>query len=66
MFVDDTSKIEFYLHGSNFVLNISILGLLLKQHKIYIRIVDAVNMMYKDFCTAHGLAYRSVDRNGKD
>jgi hypothetical protein len=57
----DESLLSQATHIGSLASSIAVLGLLLNQHKIWIRLKDRVNDMWKDYCDAHDIPYTKID-----
>lgn len=44
---------------------LTILGILLKQHKVWVRLTDQMDSLWKDFCIKHDIQFKSL-RNGNN
>ena len=53
------------LHGLTFGCVLTILFLMLNQHKIWVRMKDRINSLWKEYCTAHEIDFTRLDENGK-
>lgn len=40
-------------------------GFLLHQNKIWVRVKDRINMLYKEYCYRHHIPYVSLDNGDK-
>ncbi len=52
-------------HGLSFSTTLLILGIVLKQHKIWTRVKDRLDNLWADYCKAHNINYKPIE-NGKD
>lgn len=53
------------LHGLTFGFIAAILGLLLQQNKVWTRMKDRVNSLWKEYCDEKDIPFVSLDGNGK-
>jgi hypothetical protein len=52
-------------HGLSFGTTILILGILLRQHKIWTRVKDRLDELWAEYCKSKGIRFKPIE-NGKD
>lgn len=58
------SGITLTLHGVQLGISVAVLGILLNQHKVWIRVKDRVNTLWQDYCDHKKVPFIPLD-NGK-
>lgn len=61
MMLVEESPVTIGLHLGTLLSTMAILGLLLNQHKVWIRLKDRVNTMWRHHCAKTGDPYESLD-----
>lgn len=52
------------IHGVQLTASLAILCILLREHKVWIRLKDRLNQLWKDRCDSRGDNYFPLDENG--
>lgn len=64
LLLDLESPITLTIHGVQLVATCTVLGVVLKQHKVWIRLKDRMNTLWRKHCEKTGDPYVPLD-NGK-
>lgn len=60
------SSLTLLEHHATFGLVIFIAGLVLREHKVYVRVKDRLNTLWHDRCRAKGDDYVPIDNGAHD
>lgn len=52
------------LHGVTLAATLAVLGVVLAQHRVWTRMKDRINDMWKEYCDSKKIRFTTLDENG--